>query len=155
MCKHSGAMGTNNDAETTTTMALMRKLRFMLRSSKRIVDDSALYAQLVITRDCNLSCAYCNEYATGMPPVPAQTLRKRIDQLNELGVLVYDLLGGEPLLHPELPSLVRHIKSKRGGANLAVLITNGFFVDNKVGAISQRGRFGYDATQRRFCAPRR
>lgn len=109
-------------------MTSIRKLRFLANSASRIVNSSALYAQMVVTRDCNLSCAYCNEYATGMPPVPAGDLRERIDHLDRLGVLVYDLLGGEPLLHPELPALVQHIKKKRGGANLAVLISNGFLL---------------------------
>ena len=110
-------------------MTTFGRLRFLLNSAARIVDAKALYAQLVVTRDCNLSCAYCNEYRTGAPPLPVATLLARIDRLDDLGVLVYDLLGGEPLLHPELPALVRHIKGKRGGANLAVLISNGFLLN--------------------------
>lgn len=90
-----------------------------------------MYAQLVVTDDCNLSCAYCDEYAPGAPLVPLQTLERRVDRLDALGVLVYDLLGGEPLLHPELPALVAHIKGKRGGSNLATVITNGFLLDEE------------------------
>lgn len=101
---------------------------FVMRGMKRIVDHRAVYAQLVVTDDCNLSCGYCTEFIPGAPPVPFDTLTSRIDQLDALGVMVYDLLGGEPLMHPELASIIRHIKSKRGGANMVILITNGFLL---------------------------
>ena len=71
--------------------------QFILQGAKRIFDAKALYAQLVITDDCNLSCDYCNEYIPGAPPIPLATLQERVDQLEAQGVLVYDLLGGEPL----------------------------------------------------------
>lgn len=106
-------------------------IRFVATGAKRVVDRLAMYAQLVVTDDCNLSCAYCDEYAPGAPLVPLQTLARRVDRLDALGVLVYDLLGGEPLLHPELPALVARIKAKRGGSNLATVITNGFLLDEE------------------------
>jgi MoaA/NifB/PqqE/SkfB family radical SAM enzyme len=55
-------------------------------------------------------------------------MKARIDQLNELGVLVYDFLGGETMMHPKIAELVAHTKSKRGGSNLATIITNGFLL---------------------------
>jgi MoaA/NifB/PqqE/SkfB family radical SAM enzyme len=60
--------------------------------------------------------------------VPLPALRARIDQLDALGVMVYDLLGGEPLLHPDLAEIIRYIKAKRYSGNLVVLITNGFLL---------------------------
>jgi MoaA/NifB/PqqE/SkfB family radical SAM enzyme len=42
--------------------------------------------------------------------------------------MVYDLLGGEPLLHPDLAEIIRYIKAKRHSGNLVVLITNGFLL---------------------------
>jgi len=112
-------------------MALMtplQKTAFIAHASKRLFDDKALYAQLVITRNCNLSCAYCNEYTTGAPHLAVDTLMQRIDKLDELGVLIYDILGGEPLMHPALSDLVAHIKAKQHGANLATVISNGFLL---------------------------
>ena len=32
---------------------------FVMQGAKRIFDTRALYAQLVVTDDCNLSCGYC------------------------------------------------------------------------------------------------
>ncbi|MGQ4807478.1 GTP 3',8-cyclase [Candidatus Entotheonellaceae bacterium PAL068K] len=113
---------------------------FVIRGVKRIVDSRAVYAQVVVTDDCNLSCGYCNEYIPGAPPVPLTTLQTRIDKLDELGVMVYDLLGGEPLTHPELMAFIRYIKAKRRGGNIVILITNGFLLDaQKVAALNEAG----------------
>jgi len=126
-------------------MDMMQKTRFIAHASKRIFDDKALYAQLVITRNCNLSCTYCNEYTTGAPHIPAETLIRRIDMLDDLGVLIYDILGGEPLMHPALAELVAHIKSKQHGANLVTVISNGFLLT--AGIIESLNAAGLDLMQ--------
>ena len=106
-------------------------LRFLAAGAKRVFDSRPMYSQVVVTDDCNLNCTYCTEYTPGAPIVPLQQLEERIDKLDELGVRVYDLLGGEPLLHPGLAELVRHIKSKR--SNVVTVITNGFLLtDDKI-----------------------
>ena len=114
--------------------------QFILRGAKRIFDAKALYAQFVITDDCNLSCSYCNEYIPGAPPIPLPTLQTRIDKLADLGVLVYDLLGGEPLLHPDLVALIRYIKARQRHENIVIVITNGFLLNaQKVAALNDAG----------------
>src|SRR5208282_5030782 len=102
--------------------------RFVVTGAKRVFDSRPMYAQVVVTDDCNLTCSYCDEYTPGGPSVPIAELKNRIDKLDDLGVLVYDFLGGEPLLHRDLPAAVHHAKSKRGGSNLVTISTNGFFV---------------------------
>jgi MoaA/NifB/PqqE/SkfB family radical SAM enzyme len=103
-------------------------LRFVLTGAKRVFDSRAMYAQVVVTDDCNLTCTYCDEYTPGAPIIPLPDLQRRIDQLDALGVQVYDFLGGEPLLHPDIAALVRHAKAKRSGSNLVTIITNGFLL---------------------------
>jgi len=107
-------------------------MRFILTGAKRVVDSRPMYAQLVVTDDCNLDCAYCDEYQAQAPLPPLDELKRRVDILDRLGVQVYDLLGWEPLLHPDLPELVRHAKSKRRGSNLVTIITNGFLLNEIV-----------------------
>ena len=102
--------------------------RFIATGAKRVFDSRPMYAQMVVTDDCNLACAYCDEFKPGAPVIPLATLKQRIDALDALGVQVYDLLGGEPLIHPELSAIVAHLKSKRGGSNLATVITNAFLL---------------------------
>lgn len=105
--------------------------RFVLTGAKRVLDSRPMYAQVVVTDDCNLTCSYCDEYTPGAPIIPLETMKARIDKLDELGVLVYDFLGGETMMHPDIAELVRHTKSKRGGSNLATIITNGFLLTKK------------------------
>jgi MoaA/NifB/PqqE/SkfB family radical SAM enzyme len=103
-------------------------LKFVLTGAKRVVDSRPMYAQVVVTDDCNLTCSYCDEYTPGAPIIPLEEMKARIDKLDELGVLVYDFLGGETMMHPQIAELVSHTKSKRGGSNLATIITNGFLL---------------------------
>ena len=80
---------------------------------------------LIPTRRCNLSCTYCNEYDNHSAPVPTAEIFRRIDRLATLGAGIVTLSGGEPLLHPELDAVVRHIR--RRGA-IATVITNGYLL---------------------------
>jgi MoaA/NifB/PqqE/SkfB family radical SAM enzyme len=87
-----------------------------------------ILAQIVPIRRCNLACTYCNEFDTHSPPVPLATMRERIDHLARLRTANVEISGGEPLLHPDLDALIRHIR--RTGA-LAGLITNGYLLNQK------------------------
>ena len=49
----------------------------------------------------------------------------RIDKLAELGTSVVAFSGGEPMLHPDLDDLIRHIRAR---GMMAGLITNGYFL---------------------------
>ncbi|MGH9397370.1 MAG: radical SAM protein [Terriglobia bacterium] len=80
---------------------------------------------LIPIRRCNLSCAYCNEYDDFSSPVPLPELKNRVDHLAALGATIITISGGEPLLHPELDQVIRHIR-RRG--IIAGLITNGYLL---------------------------
>src|SRR2546427_3137006 len=85
-------------------------------------------AQLIVTRRCNLSCGYCSEYDSTSEPVPFEELRQRIDALHRLGAANITLLGGEPLLHPDVADIVSYAARK---SNTSV-VTNGFLLRNGV-----------------------
>ncbi len=106
----------------------MRILSRHLREAALVAKGAAstshpIMAHIIPIRRCNLSCAYCNEYDDYSKPVPLNTLKHRLDLLGSLKTGVITLSGGEPLLHPELDEVIRHIRSV--GA-LAGLITNGY-----------------------------
>ena len=82
-----------------------------------------LLAQLVITRRCNLSCGYCNEYDDYSPPVSLDLLQKRVLALARLSTAAVTCTGGEPLLHPQLDKVISIIREQR---MIATVITNGF-----------------------------
>jgi len=81
-------------------------------------------AQLIVTRRCNLSCGYCSEYDSISQVIPLDMLKRRIDVLHRLGVVNIALLGGEPLLHPDLPEIVAY-GSRRAQVSIT---TNGFLL---------------------------
>ena len=84
-----------------------------------------LLVQIIPIRRCNIDCGYCNEYDKVSAPVATDVMRRRIDKLAELGTSIVAFSGGEPMLHPDLDDLVRHI---RAGGMMAGLITNGYFL---------------------------
>ena len=73
---------------------------------RMLFTNAPLDAQLIVTRRCNLSCGYCSEYDTFSEPVPVEDLKRRIDALHRLGAANITLLGGEPLLHPDIAEIV-------------------------------------------------
>ena len=110
-----------------------RKLRAMHRRSRefRMVMKGLLstrhpvQAQIIPIRRCNLDCGYCNEYDDFSAPVPLDEMQRRIDHLHRLGTTLITISGGEPLLHPELDEVIRHIR--RCGI-MAGMITNGYLL---------------------------
>ncbi|MGH9661799.1 MAG: radical SAM protein [Bryobacteraceae bacterium] len=87
--------------------------------------DHPVMAHIIPMRRCNLACTYCNEYDDFSPPVPLETMRQRIDRLADLGTSAVSISGGEPLMHPQLDDIIRHI---RGRGMMAGMITNGLLL---------------------------
>jgi MoaA/NifB/PqqE/SkfB family radical SAM enzyme len=87
--------------------------------------DHPLLAHIIPVRRCNLACKYCNEYDDFSKPVPMELMFRRVNKLGELGTSVITISGGEPLLHPELDEIIRHIR-RRG--IVAGMITNGYLL---------------------------
>jgi MoaA/NifB/PqqE/SkfB family radical SAM enzyme len=99
-------------------------IRALGRGALALVDVKRPFlAQVVVTRRCNLSCGYCNEYDDVSKPVPQEVLEARIDHLASLGTVVVTLTGGEPLLHPQLDELVARVVSH---GMVCTLISNGY-----------------------------
>src|SRR3989442_14057318 len=103
-----------------------RQARSVREFVRGLVDTAhPLLVQIIPIRRCNIDCGYCNEYDKVSPPVPTETMKRRIDKLAELGTSVVAFSGGEPILHPELDELIRHIRNR---GMMAGLITNGYFL---------------------------
>jgi MoaA/NifB/PqqE/SkfB family radical SAM enzyme len=104
--------------------------------------DHPLLVQIIPIRRCNIDCGYCNEYDKVSPPVPTGVMKHRIDKLKGLGTSVVAFSGGEPMLHPDLDDLIRHIRTR---GMMAGLITNGYFLVPK--RIQQLNDAGLDFLQ--------
>ena len=99
-------------------------------------------AHLIPIRRCNLACAYCNEFDDHSSPVPTDVVLQRIDRLADLGTGIITLSGGEPLLHPDLDVIVRHIRTR---GSVATIITNGYLLTRD--RIRDLNRAGLDHLQ--------
>lgn len=96
-------------------------------------------SQLVVTRKCNLSCGYCSEYDKVSDPVPTDVLKRRMERLKELGTLCLEFTGGEPMLHPDMPELIRYAK-KDLKIFKVMLISNAYiFTEDNVRALNEAG----------------
>lgn len=115
-----------------------RKLRSLREFARGLAGtDHPLLVHIVPIRRCNIDCGYCNEYDKTSAPVPLETMQARIDKLADLGTSVVAFSGGEPMLHPELDTLIRHIRSR---GMIAGLITNGYLMSPKrIKALNEAG----------------
>ncbi|MCI0446903.1 radical SAM protein [bacterium] len=107
------------------------------RSAKRRIGEARMIARamkspyhpilvhLIPIRRCNLSCAYCNEFDNFSSPVSTKTLFHRIDLLAALGSANIHLSGGEPLLHPDVIQIIKHIRTH---GIFSGLLTNGYLL---------------------------
>jgi MoaA/NifB/PqqE/SkfB family radical SAM enzyme len=92
---------------------------------------------IIPMRRCNLDCGYCNEYDNVSKPVPLEEMKKRLDILADMGTSIITISGGEPLMHPDLEEIIRHIR-KRG--MIAGMITNGFLLSKeRIGTLNEAG----------------
>jgi MoaA/NifB/PqqE/SkfB family radical SAM enzyme len=87
-----------------------------------------MLAHLVVSRYCNLECAYCSEFDKVSKPVPLKDLLDRIDALARLETQIVTLTGGEPLTHPDHDAVIRRIRSH---GMVATTITNGFLLTRR------------------------
>jgi MoaA/NifB/PqqE/SkfB family radical SAM enzyme len=110
----------------------IRKLGWRLISTRQ-----PILAHIIPIRRCNLACTYCNEFDDFSKPVPLDEMKRRLDDLARLGTAIVTISGGEPLLHPELDDVIRHI---RKCGMIAGLITNGYFlVPERIERLNQAG----------------
>jgi MoaA/NifB/PqqE/SkfB family radical SAM enzyme len=123
-------------------MRLLRKLSRNARAAREIArgvlhTDHPFLVHLVPVRRCNIDCGYCNEYDKVSLPVPLARIERWLDKLAELGASVITCSGGEPLLHPQIASIVAGIR-KRG--MLSGLISNGYLLaPKKIHALNDAG----------------
>lgn len=70
------------------------------------------HVYLHITEYCEHKCKYCyaSEGLGGFKHAELTNLMKIVDKINEFGVKRIALVGGDPLLHPQLEELIMYIK---------------------------------------------
>jgi MoaA/NifB/PqqE/SkfB family radical SAM enzyme len=101
----------------------------ILESGKRLFDRKPLQCSLYVTDRCNLDCAYCTEYDNSRPHPSLDDLKKWIRKIRDLGTMRIALVGGEPLIHPNIVELVRYCRELGFATSLT---TNGFLLTREL-----------------------
>ncbi len=123
-------------AQASAKTRLWRWLRFLLTRARElkmigkalVSTKHPILVHIIPMRQCNLACTYCNEFDDFSKPVPLEEMNKRLDTLADMGTSIITISGGEPLMHPDLDEVIRHIR-RRG--MIAGLITNGFYLNRE------------------------
>ncbi|MCZ2078856.1 MAG: radical SAM protein [Bryobacterales bacterium] len=93
---------------------------------------------LAITAHCNLSCDGCRygrDFMTGCQ-MTLPLIKRVLNDASGLGVYAVRLYGGEPLLHPDLPAMVRHAWS----AGIKPWVTtNGILLRQRIDELYEAG----------------
>ncbi|MEN8248560.1 MAG: radical SAM protein [Bacteroidota bacterium] len=63
-----------------------------------------------LTYRCNAKCSFCDIWEQPSPYVTLKDVGNNLRDLKKLGVKVIDFTGGEPLLHQELPEILKMAK---------------------------------------------
>src|SRR5215467_8494088 len=122
--------------KASASVRRQRRLRFLRTRARelRMIGKALLSTRhpvlvhIIPMRRCNLDCGYCNEYDQVSKPVPLEEMRRRLDKLADMGTSIITISGGEPLMHPDLEEVIRHIR-KQG--MIAGMITNGFLLSKE------------------------
>jgi len=91
-----------------------------------------LVCNYYLTLKCNDTCEFCciwqNKEFQGIEDSGAETVKKNLKQLRDMGILAMNFTGGEPLLYEALPDVLR--TSKRLGF-FNTLTTNGLLYSER------------------------
>ena len=95
---------------------------------------------VLITSKCTLNCEFCSSgipYHTKQRHIPVEEVvlqvKQALDIYKNAGVYVthLDLLGGEPLLHPELLDIIRGVYQYRDMFHELRILTNGTLIPDE------------------------
>jgi MoaA/NifB/PqqE/SkfB family radical SAM enzyme len=91
-------------------------------------------ANIYPTFRCNLRCTYCNLPNIETPELTTSQWQSVIDQLAALGCRRVAILGGEPLLRPDLREIIEQVRKRRMAC---VLTSNGVLVPERMNWLRQ------------------
>ena len=82
--------------------------------------------QIHINTECNLNCVYCYviRHKKGLS---RRDIIRVLNEAKQMGVRYVEILGGEPLLRPDLPFIIDYIYKRFSGFTI---FTNGLLIDD-------------------------
>ncbi len=100
-------------------------------------------AQVFLTRECNLSCGYCNLVGRKLEELDFDGWKRAFARMAAIGIKTVKFLGGEPTVKPWLPELIAYA----GDLNLkTALLSNSSFDDDMFRRLVDNGLWAYYAS---------
>ena len=91
---------------------------------------------------CNLACAGCGKIDYPDPILDKRlSVQECLDAVDECGAPVVAIAGGEPLLHKEMPEIVRGILAR---GKIVILCTNALLLEKRVEDYEPHPNFTWD-----------
>lgn len=85
-------------------------------------------AYLAVTSQCPANCWHCSIKNRNQAELPLNVWLHTIEGLHEIGVSIFGLTGGEPLVRKDLAEMIRAIKT---GGGEAMMFTSGIGFDER------------------------
>ena len=122
------AAGLGENVLTRIDLSAMRRL---LTPAHRelLYRMTTLYVEIQLCDRCNLDCAYCSHLSPVSKPVTIslETLEAECRRLASVGVDEVNLMGGEPLIHPQVIEAIKLTRSILPNIKL-IVSTNGLLL---------------------------
>lgn len=102
----------------------MKQFDFTEDEIREVPSGRLLTMEIEFTLACNYHCPYCYATENGLPPdeLSEEEIRSVLKQAQEMGARKIIILGGEPLIYPNLKQMIDYI----GELDMAVeIFTNG------------------------------
>ncbi|NJL02807.1 MAG: radical SAM protein [Spirulinaceae cyanobacterium RM2_2_10] len=127
-----------------STPALFSKpaANFIARALYRTIQNKNLpnLMSLAVNDTCNVDCQHCSFFDAveqpGRPTLDLAQMQNVIQQAQELGVSVINFVGGEPLLRPDLPEIIRSVDKD---LSTTILFTNGWHLAQRARELKRAG----------------
>lgn len=84
------------------------------------------YLRILLTTRCNMSCCFCHREGASSAgeDIVRPVLFDVVGRMHELGFEKFKLMGGEPMLYPQLDSVIVGMRRRIGSSDLS-MISNG------------------------------
>ena len=128
MMKAQNVAGLGESILTKIDLSQMRSL--LAPAHKELLYRmTTLYVEIQLCDRCNLDCAYCSHLSPVSKPVTIslETLEAECHRLAHVGVDEVNLMGGEPLLHPQVCDAIKLTRSILPNIKL-IVSTNGLLL---------------------------
>ena len=115
---------------------------FIARTLYRGIQNKNLpnLMSLAVNDDCNATCTHCSFFTAveeaDRSTLPLYQVQKLIKDAQDLGVSVINFVGGEPLLRPDLPDIIRAVDKD---FSTTILFTNGWHLEARAAELKRSG----------------